>query len=51
MLRDDLEERTRVGGRGVHMGGGICILMDESHCPAAETNTTLQTIILQLKIN
>ena len=33
-------------GRGVAEGGGVCILMDDSHCQMAETNTILQTVIL-----
>ena len=31
------------GGRDIHKGGGICILMADSHCCTAEANTTLQS--------
>ena len=30
-------------GTEAQEGGGICILMADSHCCAAETNTTLQS--------
>ena len=39
------------GGREIQEGGDIYILMADSHCCMAETNTTLKAIILQLKIN
>ena len=37
-------------GREIQEGGDICILLADS-CFMAETNTTLKTIIFQLKIN
>ena len=36
VLRDDLEGRD-----GEWVGGAICILIADSHCCTAETNTTL----------
>ena len=42
MLYDDLEGwGGRRGGREVQEGGDICILMADSHCCMAETDTTL----------
>ena len=41
MLCDDLDGWKRVGGREAPGGGDICILIADSHCGAAETNTTL----------
>lgn len=42
MLCDDLEGQDGVGGRREVQGGGdICILMADSRCYMAETNTTL----------
>ena len=38
-------------GREIQEGGDISILMADSRCCMAETNTTLSAIILQLKIN
>ena len=38
--QDNLFKKTR-GGREVPEGGDICILMADSHCCVAETNTTL----------
>ena len=40
MLHDNLEGLDGVGGgRQVQEGGGICILIADSHCCRAETNT------------
>ena len=42
MLCDNLEGWDGVGGgREVQEGGDISILMADSHCCTAETNTTL----------
>ena len=42
MLCDNLEEWDGVGGgREVREGGGMCVLMADSHCCMAETNTAL----------
>ena len=41
MLSDDLEGWDTVGGREGSEGGGICILMADSRCCTAETNTAL----------
>ena len=42
MLSDNPEGWDGVGsGREVQKGGNICMLMNDSHCCAAETNTTL----------
>ena len=42
MLCDHLEGLGGVGGgREIHEGGDLCILMVDSHCCMAETNITL----------
>ena len=42
VLSDNLEGWDGVeGGREVQEGGDICILIADSHCCRAETNTTL----------
>ena len=41
VLSDDLEGWDTVGGREGSEGGGICILMADSRCFTAETNTAL----------
>ena len=42
MLGDNLEGWDGMGGgREVQEGGDICILMADSYCCTAETNTTL----------
>ena len=42
MLCDNLERWDGVGdGMEFQEGGDVCILMTDSHCHMAETNTTL----------
>ena len=40
VLRNNLERRDGMG-REVQEGGDVCILMADSRCCTAETNTTL----------
>ena len=49
MLSDDPRGGMRGGGREAQEEGDICILMADSHCCTAETNTIFKVIILQLK--
>ena len=38
-------------GKGVQKGGGACFCVADSFCNAAETNTTLQSNCVPVKIN
>ena len=50
MLCDDIEGWDGVeGGMEVQEGGDLTILMADSCCCMAKTNTTFKAIILQLK--
>ena len=51
MLCDDRQSGMKGGGREAQKGGDKCIIIVDSRCCTAETNTTLFTIILPLKIN
>ena len=41
MLCDNLGDEMGRGKREAQEGAGICLLMADSHCCMAETNTTL----------
>ena len=47
MLWDDL--RGQAGGKEAQERGDICILIVESRCCAAETNTTLESNYIPIK--
>ena len=40
MLYDDLEDGMGMGGREALEGEDICVLIADSYCCTAETNTT-----------
>ena len=50
MLCDSLDGWDGAGGgREVQEGGDMCILMADSHCCMAETNTTMESNYLSIK--
>ena len=49
MLCDDPKGGMGGGGREAQEEGDICMLMADSHCCTAETNSIFKAIILQLK--